>query len=211
MRSRYYFLECYVALTSLLIKIKALWDMTRITLKMEAASSSETSVTNYQSKPLIYQKISIFIVLHAAETVDLKTSKSNPQTNSYLHNFLFPFDIILSYLILTTISSYFHNFLLPFDPILSYLILSSLISVPIFTFSQLPLSLRSYPILSYPILSYPHSYQFPSLHFHNTLFPFDPILASHNLIYLQNQVSLRSDLLTSPNFKVPTCNWRYYR
>ena len=161
-----------MALTSLLIKIKALWDMTRITLKMEAASFSETSVTNYQSKLLIYQKISMSIVLHGAETVDLKTSKSNPQTNSYLHNFLFPFDIILFYLILTTISSYFHNSLLPFDP----------------------------------ILSYPHSYQVPFLHFHNFLFPFDSILASHYLIYLQNQVSLRSDLLTSPNFKVPTCN-----
>jgi len=64
-----------VVLTALLIKIKVLWGMTWNTLKIETASSSETSVTNYQSKLLIYQKISIFIVLHVAETGDLITAK----------------------------------------------------------------------------------------------------------------------------------------
>ena len=65
-----------MVLKALLIKIKVLWDMTWNTLKMEAASTSETSVTHYQSKLLIYQKISIFILLHVAETGDLKTLKS---------------------------------------------------------------------------------------------------------------------------------------
>jgi hypothetical protein len=71
--------------------------------------------------------------------------------------------------------------------------------------SQLPISLRSYPILSYPIRSsitsvliFTFSQLPPSLR------PY-PILASHQFTYLQNQISLQSDLLTSPNFTVPTC------